>query len=121
MDRIVVDPASPTAPYEQIRAAVVDRIRHGDLAPGARLPTVRALAEELGLAVNTVARAYRELEGDHQIETRGRAGTFVSAHGDAAHRELQQAAAEFAALARRLQIPPDDALETIDRALRIGT
>ena len=46
-------------------------------------PTVRSLASELGLAVNTVARAYRELESASLLETRGRAGTFVGANGDA--------------------------------------
>ena len=48
---------------------------------GHRLPTVRALAQELGIANNTVARAYRELEVAGAIETRGRAGSFVT--GDA--------------------------------------
>ena len=57
----------------------------GDLAPGTRLPTVRQLAADLGLAVNTVARAYRELEADGVLATYGRKGTFVrSAVVDAA-------------------------------------
>ncbi|MRG59759.1 GntR family transcriptional regulator [Agromyces sp. CFH 90414] len=108
-------------PFEQLRAQVVEGVREGRLTAGERLPTVRALADELGLAANTVAKAYRELEQDGVIETRGRSGTFIAAHGDAAHRSVQEAAAEYAALARRLRVPADDALAIVDAALRIGT
>jgi DNA-binding transcriptional regulator YhcF (GntR family) len=59
--RITLDPSSPEPLSEQLAAAIAERIRRGSLAPGARLPTVRALAEDLGLAANTVAKAYRAL------------------------------------------------------------
>lgn len=49
----------------------------GELEPGQKPPTVRQLAIDLGLAANTVARAYRELEADGVISTQGRRGTFV--------------------------------------------
>jgi DNA-binding transcriptional regulator YhcF (GntR family) len=48
---------------------------------GTRLPTIRRLAADLGLAVNTVGRAYRELEEAGLIETGGAAGSFVSVAG----------------------------------------
>ena len=51
-----------TPPYEQIVAQVRRSVERGTLAPGTRLPTVRALAERTGLVPNTVAKAYRELE-----------------------------------------------------------
>ena len=54
-----------------------DLIDRGELLPGERLPTVRALAADAALAPNTVARAYRELEAAGYLEGRGRAGTFV--------------------------------------------
>jgi DNA-binding transcriptional regulator YhcF (GntR family) len=76
---ISVDPAAAQPPYEQVKQQIDDQIRAGELAQGTRLPTVRQLAGELGLAVNTVARAYKELEADRLIETRGRNGTFVLA------------------------------------------
>ncbi|HEX9229451.1 MAG TPA: GntR family transcriptional regulator [Arthrobacter sp.] len=75
---ISVDLGSATPPYEQIRAQVDSLIALGALAPGTRLPTVRSLAADLGIAAGTVARAYRELEQAGLIETRRRNGTVVA-------------------------------------------
>ena len=47
------------------------------LEPGHRLPTIRQLAADLGLAKGTVAKAYEILESDAVIATRGRKGSFV--------------------------------------------
>ncbi|WP_086700479.1 SpoIIE family protein phosphatase [Streptomyces tricolor] len=82
--KIRIDDSAP--PYEQVRAQISEQARSGALPVGYRLPTVRGLAESLGLAVNTVAKAYRALETDGVIETRGRNGTFVAAAGSAAVR-----------------------------------
>ncbi len=76
---LVVDPHSSIPPYEQVRLGVIGLIDAGSLAAEDRLPTVRELAAELGLANNTVAKAYRELEMSGVTETRGRNGTFVAA------------------------------------------
>jgi DNA-binding transcriptional regulator YhcF (GntR family) len=75
---VLVDQESSTPPYEQIRSQLAAMIGDDRLPVGTRLPTVRQLAGEVGLAVNTVARAYRELEGTGLIETRGRHGTYVA-------------------------------------------
>ncbi|GAA2030442.1 GntR family transcriptional regulator [Agromyces tropicus] len=116
--RFSVDAGSSTPPYEQLRMQVVDAVRDGRLAAGAKLPTVRALADELGLAVNTVARAYKELEADGVVEGRGRAGTFVSTAGDPVERALQAAASDFADIAQRLGVTSDAAEAAVARALR---
>ncbi|MEV6400883.1 GntR family transcriptional regulator [Streptomyces sp. NPDC051907] len=116
--KIVIDTESATAPYEQLRAQISQQARSGRLPVGYKLPTVRGLAEELGLAANTVAKAYRALESDGVIETRGRNGTFVAAAGDAAAREAALAAAAFAEHARRLGLSRADAQSAIDDALR---
>ncbi len=116
--KLAIDPEASAPPFEQVRAAIVAAVRSGELAPGAKLPTVRALAEELGLAVNTVAKAYRELESEEVIETRGRNGSFVSAHGDPSERMLQQAASEYAAVVRRLDVDPAAARAAVEAALR---
>lgn len=115
---IVVDPASPVPPFEQLRAQVVDAVATGELAPGARLPTVRRLADDLGLAPGTVARAYRELESAGLIETRGRHGTFVASRTDPALRQAQRAAEAFAAQIGALRIDADQALALVVAALR---
>ena len=73
-----VDSSSPVPPYEQIRAQVGAMVDAGVLAPGARLPSIRQLAGDLGLAGGTVARAYRELEQEGVVATRGRHGTVVA-------------------------------------------
>lgn len=115
---IVIDPASAVPPFEQLRRRLIDDVADGRLSPGTRLPTVRRLAEDLGLAPGTVARAYRELEATGIIETRGRNGTFVAPQGDAAIREAQRAAAAFAEQIRALRVDPDQALALVRAALR---
>ena len=115
---VTIDPRSATPPFEQLRVQVRDAVATGALAAGAKLPTVRALAQELGLAVNTVARAYRELEADGVIETRGRNGTFVAQHGDPTERQAQDAARQFADRIRRLGPADDAALALVQAALR---
>ncbi|MFI7245388.1 GntR family transcriptional regulator [Streptomyces qinglanensis] len=115
---IDLDPGAPEAPYEQVRARIAALARGGDLPTGYKLPTVRGLAEELGLAANTVAKAYRALEADGVIETRGRNGTFIAAVGGVAERELAEAAQAFAARAMRLDAGQDAALSAVRDALR---
>ena len=51
-----IDPKSATPPFEQLRLQFIEQVRSGELAAGAKLPTVRRLAADLGLAPNTVAR-----------------------------------------------------------------
>ncbi|WP_030240076.1 GntR family transcriptional regulator [Streptomyces sp. NRRL S-350] len=118
--QLSVDPASATPPYEQIRAQIADRARSGELPTGLRLPTVRALAEELGLAAGTVARAYRELEADGVVETHGRRGTLIAAAGDTAHRLAAAAATEYAERANRLGLSHADALAAVATALGLA-
>ncbi|MFE0686622.1 GntR family transcriptional regulator [Streptomyces xiamenensis] len=116
--KIAIDAASATAPFEQLRAQIAAQARAGTLPVGYRLPTVRGLAEQLGLAANTVAKAYRALESDGVIETRGRNGTFVAAAGDAARREAATAALDYARRAQRLGLDHDAALAAVHDALR---
>lgn len=118
---IALDPSSPVPPFEQVRAQLAVRVTSGELVAGARLPTVRQLADELGLAVNTVARAYRELETAGLVETRGRGGTVVTAAGDRARERLQSAAQRYAALAHDLAVDPDEALRLVRAALEAAS
>ncbi|WP_234327831.1 GntR family transcriptional regulator [Streptomyces sp. NRRL F-2664] len=110
--------AGSAAPYEQLRAQIAGRARSGQLPAGFKLPTVRGLAEELGLAANTVAKAYRALEADGVVETRGRNGTFVAAAGEGAAREAASAAQAFAERAHRLGLTEAEAVAAATAALR---
>jgi len=74
---MTIDSESATAPFEQVRTQIASAVAAGQLSAGTKLPTVRQLSADLGLAANTVARAYRELEADAVIATHGRRGTFV--------------------------------------------
>ncbi|MFE3329861.1 GntR family transcriptional regulator [Streptomyces sp. NPDC059176] len=116
--KIIIDADSSSAPYEQLRSQISAQARSGGLPVGYKLPTVRGLAEDLGLAANTVAKAYRALESDGVIETRGRNGTFVAAAGDAAERQAAAAAQAYAEQARRLGLSRADAGSTVEDALR---
>ncbi|MEC4574454.1 GntR family transcriptional regulator [Streptomyces virginiae] len=117
--KIAIDgSAGSAAPYEQLRAQIAARARSGKLPAGFKLPTVRGLAEELGLAANTVAKAYRALEADGVIETRGRNGTFVAAAGEGAAREAASAAQAFAERVHRLGLTEAEAIAAATAALR---
>jgi GntR family transcriptional regulator len=76
---LTVDTGDPTPPYEQLRRQLAGLIQAAALGPGDRLPPVRQLAADLGLAAGTVARAYRELESAGLISSRRGGGTRVSA------------------------------------------
>lgn len=78
MTELHVDLSAPTPVYEQIRTQVAGLVAVGALAPGARLPASRDLARDLGIAVGTVQRAYRELEADGLVVSRRRTGTVVA-------------------------------------------
>ncbi|NUW35481.1 GntR family transcriptional regulator [Nonomuraea sp. SMC257] len=114
---IVIDSGSPVPPFEQLRAQLARQIQDGALPVGSRLPTIRHLAADLGLAVNTVGRAYRELEEAGLIETRGRAGSFVSAAGEEGRERARRAAAEYAAVIASVGIDASEAIRIVQAAL----
>jgi DNA-binding transcriptional regulator YhcF (GntR family) len=116
----VIDPDSAVPPYEQLRAHLAAEVSSGVLAAGARLPTVRQLATDLGLAANTVARAYRELEADGVVTTQGRRGTFVGSpvlDGTAEQAgDAREAARAYAGRARRLGLTRAEATRLVEEA-----
>ncbi len=120
---IRIDPESHVPPYEQIRWQIATMAISGVLREGSRLPAIRQLASDLGLAGGTVARAYRELEQEGVIVTRGRHGTFIQKVRlrGGAHRELEAAARSFAVRAAQLGADQKRAVESIRRALKSVT
>jgi DNA-binding transcriptional regulator YhcF (GntR family) len=114
-DWVQIDAQAARPLFDQLRQQIIDAVRDGRLTPGTRLPTVRDLAGQLDLAVNTVARAYRELETSGIVETRGRFGTFV-ARSDPADTAMATAAHTFVAAARALGVAKADALRYVEAA-----
>ncbi|MER6986794.1 GntR family transcriptional regulator [Micrococcus luteus] len=114
---VEIDLRSPVPPFEQIRALIADLVAAGELPAGTRLPSVRALAGDLGIAPNTVVRAYRELEAAGVVRTARGKGTVVADAPPAPDDAAVSAAVERAvALARaagwdaaRLRRAVDDA------------
>ncbi|MEP6623431.1 MAG: GntR family transcriptional regulator [Acidimicrobiia bacterium] len=119
---LTVDGTAGTPPYEQIRAQIARMVGGGVLAPGARLPTIQQLANDLALAPGTVARAYKELERDGIVVSKRRRGTSVA---DAPPKmptreirdELDAAVERFALAVRQLGADHDDALGKARRLL----
>jgi DNA-binding transcriptional regulator YhcF (GntR family) len=113
-----IDSNSEIAPYEQVRRQIAEQALAGELPAGTRLPPVRQLATDLGLAANTVARAYRELEQAGLVQTRGRAGTVITAKAAKTPLEAQKAAQRYAETIRRLGLGDEQAVELVKAALR---
>ncbi|MER2134137.1 MAG: GntR family transcriptional regulator [Arthrobacter sp.] len=124
--QIRVDLASPVPPYEQIRSQVSALAATGVLAPGDRLPTIRTLAADLGVAPGTVARAYKELEAEGTVTALRRRGTVIAqraapppAERDAAADEVRAAVGQLAAAARRHGLPDAVVLSLLADALGV--
>jgi GntR family transcriptional regulator len=114
---VSLDLLAATPPYEQVRAQLAGHIRAGALRPGDKLPVVRALAADLGVATNTVARAYRELEAGGLVTTRRRVGTIVQSVPAPAGPALQQQAGRFVRAARAQGLADDEVLDLVRGAL----
>jgi len=78
---------------------------------------VLLFAGDLGLAPNTVARSYRELERDEVIQTRGRHGSFVARQGSANQRLAQEAAQAYVLRLGELGIGPEEGLAYFQAAI----
>lgn len=113
--KVHVDHDSVEPPYEQVGRQITEAVDSGELKPGEKLPPVRRLAAEVGLAVNTVAKAYKELESLGIVATRGRAGTVVLGRG--ADRAAREAAATYAGVVRALGLGEAEAVALVRRAL----
>jgi GntR family transcriptional regulator len=115
--RLVVDLASGVPPWRQVRDQLALLITAGRLPVGARLPTIRQLASDLGLAAGTVARAYRELEALGVLHTARRRGTVVAAlPGGRPDDPLRELAEDYAGRARALGADLESVLAAVRTA-----
>ena len=78
MIQFLLDYSSGVPVYRQVIDQIRFGIASGQLKPGEQLPTVRALAVELKVNLNTISKAYKELEIKNILETQQGTGTFIS-------------------------------------------
>ena len=116
---ITIDTGSAVPPYQQIRDTVIAQIEAGQLSPETKRPPVRRLAADLGIAANTVAKAYRQLEVEGRVRGEGRKGTIVASPvgEDAAQEEGLALAQSFVQSMRDLGHDPDVIVAMVHRAL----
>lgn len=111
-----IDPHTGVPFYRQIIEQVKYGIVGGFLSPGDQLPTVRQLATDLSINLNTVVRAYREMEIEGVLDTQQGSGTFISNHRPKIselemRRKLDQILTELLARAYGYGLTLDDVLE----------
>ena len=117
--RIKISTGDGTPIYLQIHRQVQYLIGNGRLKPGEELPSIRALASQLVVNPNTVARAYRELEASGLVTKRGTTGTFVADRG-AAQSERQRKEALYKAVsgllsdARQMGFTEQDVMDCLE-------
>ena len=75
---IIINPRSRTPIFEQIKEQIINKINLGELKPDDKLPSIRQLASDLDLNVNTVKRAFQELEAERVTYSVAGKGVFVS-------------------------------------------
>ena len=117
----------PQPMYRQIESQLRDFILSGQLEPGTKLPTIRALAKDLSCSVITTRRAYQDLEGEGFIRTRQGRGTVVAQIPEekmSAHRReaVDGAFREAVRAGRRAGLTEEELREILEETLqRDGT
>lgn len=120
MSTLAIDPNSQIPPYEQLRRQLIEQISSRKLPAHTKLPAVRRLAADLALAPGTVARAYKELEAEGYLITKGRGGTLVApiaAIDDESAARAQDLAETFVRDMRELGLGTEAILGEVRRAM----
>ncbi len=119
---VVIHPGSSVPVYRQITEQVRLAVATGRLAVAEQLPSVRALAEQLVVNPNTVARAYADLAREGLIETRQGRGVFVIPkrrvfHAAEGRRRLEPLLNSLLSEALALDVSPEDLQEAFEKKL----
>ena len=119
---ITIDRGQEEPVYAQVAHQLRQLIASGSLPPGTALPAVRRLAGDLGVNLNTVARAYRVLEEEGFLNIRGRSGAKVAAPAPevepSTHVKLVEEMRTMLARFRQAGVTPDELLEFVRRELQ---
>ena len=120
MINFILDPAAGTPFYRQIIDQIRFGIASGKLQVGEQLPTVRSLAVELKVNLNTVAKAYKELEIQNILETYQGSGTFINKGGTVLSEnekecKLQEICREFMTIAYAYGFTNDDMINELQK------
>ncbi len=121
---LAVDPKLDAAPFQQIMDQLRGFIERGDVRAGDALPTVRQLAGDLGVAPNTVARAYAELQKDGWLTSEGRRGTRVAPGAPASDKRaraglLREAVAHFLTTLAHRGYSDDEVTAALQRFVKV--
>jgi GntR family transcriptional regulator len=120
MINFVLDPKGGTPFYRQIIDQIKFGIASGSLKMGEQLPTVRALAVELKINLNTVTKAYKELEIQSILETQQGTGTFIGKTdikipAEEKTKKLQSICNEFTTIAFSYGFSTDDIIKELQK------
>lgn len=115
-----IDPRSPVPVFAQLRTQIERLIASGQLRPGTKLPPIRHLATDLGLARGTVNKVYDALARDGLVESAGRHGTIVldGSRSTTTPSDLASAADTVAVITRQLGLDATTAHHALDDAFR---
>lgn len=121
---VTTHPESDEPVYKQVAGQIRELIAYGELEAGYRLPSVRSLASDLGVNLNTVARAYKVLEAEGFVVISGRSRARVAPPGSATPEKgrpapavLMRALREVLARLRQAGIARDGLLELVEREI----
>jgi len=120
---VLVDTSSAVPAYEQIRAQIAALANSGALPARTRLPSVRQLAEDLGIATGTVAKAYQQLDETGITTAHRRRSNVISdrttSSAEVRLTSLRAAAVVYADTSRLLNVDVQTAAELVADALKV--
>ncbi|MCI9889600.1 GntR family transcriptional regulator [Micrococcales bacterium 31B] len=110
-----IDTTAATPLYTQLAACIRNSVATGEASLGERLPSARDLADQLGINLHTVLRAYGELRDEGILEVRRGRGAVITG-GARRHDDLDAALDHAISLARQHHVQPRYLLDRISRA-----
>jgi GntR family transcriptional regulator len=118
MINFILDPGGGSPFYRQIIDQIKFGIASGHLKTGEQLPTVRALAVQLKVNLNTIAKAYKELEILGILDTQQGSGTFINANGivltdDEKQKKIEDICKEFLTVAFAYGFSKEDVIHEL--------